>query len=30
MDTESILRFTILASAVEHSWRAMEKALERR
>jgi|LakMenEpi03Aug12_release.lakeMendotaPanAssembly.Ray.scaffolds.fasta_scaffold414771_2 hypothetical protein len=28
MDVEAIRRFTILASAVDHSWRAMEKSLE--
>lgn len=28
MDAEAIRRFTILASAVDHSWRAMEKSLE--
>jgi len=28
MDAEAIRRFTILASAVDHSWRAMEKCLE--
>lgn len=28
MDVEAIRRFTILASTVDHSWRAMEKSLE--
>jgi hypothetical protein len=28
MDVEAIRKFTILASAVDHSWRAMEKSLE--
>jgi hypothetical protein len=28
MDAEAIRRFTTLASAVDHSWRAMEKSLE--
>lgn len=28
MDVNSIRKFTILASAVDHSWRAMEKSME--